>query len=201
MMFTVFRSLVMQTIRTPREAAAQALALGLVPQASWMILMLVTVLASLFSSLMLFLLPVEDPQLAALIQGLMAYQAPVIFALLQLAQAAVGIFVLFVIGRQAGGTARPDDLVIVLVLVQVAALLLGVGIALVSLALPVIEGLGLIALLVWGIWASAAVVDVAHGFGNGLKALAILMISGAITLIVSMMVMLVLLSPPSPGGL
>lgn len=201
MMLAIFKSLVIRTIHAPRAAVAQAIGLGLAPQAAWLILFLVTVLMSLCSSLVLFLMLPDDPQLAALIQSLAAYQAPVIFAALQIAQAALGVYLLCALGRLLGGQARTEDLVIGMVLVQVAALILGLGVAVLARVLPMIEGFGFIAFLAWGIWASATMVDVAHRFNNAGKALIVLLLSGCVILIISMLFVTLFLSPSPSGGL
>ena len=109
MNMTLFKALFRQTLTDPRQAGHKVIALNLPVQSLWMALMLMAVLLSLMVSALLHLAPLPPDELGQVIQVMPAYQAPLMFAVLNWGQAVISVFVLHWIGRIFGGQGELRD--------------------------------------------------------------------------------------------
>lgn len=194
----MIKDLLILAVKAPGDAATRVIGMRLDARTIWMLLALLTVVSSLISSVALYSVPDVDPRLTAMVQNMLAYRAPVIFAALQLAQAVFGVYVAYYIGRSMGGQGRPEELAICFVLVQAVALLLAIAVIALSLLLPFINSIGLLVLMIWVVYASVCVITVAHRFDRQSRAFVVLILSGFVTMLVSLSVGSVLM--PTPQG-
>ena len=105
------------------------------------------------------------------------YSSPIGFALLNLGNAVLSIFVLFWSGRLFGGTGEIRDVLSVIVLFQATVIALLLIIAVASMLLPFVSALAFILFAVWAIWAMVTMIDVAHDFNSIGKAIAVFLMA------------------------
>jgi len=170
MSFNRARALFRTTLTNPRQAGAELIAMGLPVQGLWIALMLVAVLLSMMVSAVFHLSPLPPDELGQMIRLSPAYQAPLLFALINWGQALISVFVLHWIGRAFGGQGELADMLAVMVWLQCVSLVLGVGLFVVGLILPLISAMLMLAAFIWGIWATIGLVDAANRFDNMFKA-------------------------------
>ena len=91
MSFAWFRAMLRLTLTKPREAGALVVEMGWPMQGLWIALMLVSVLLSLLVSAVFYVAPLPPGEMGELIQLSPAYHTPLLFALLNWAQALIGI--------------------------------------------------------------------------------------------------------------
>lgn len=177
MVLADFKALFVLTLKAPRAAAQQVLSMGIPAQALWMALSLVSVVTSIIFAGLLQLAPMPQDEMGELMRNMPAYDAPLIFALLQLTRAVVTVVVLFWVGRMFGGTGRLVDILAVITWLQAVTLGLMLGIVVLGVLLPFVSSILILVMAVWWIWAVVSSLDVAHGFDSGIKAAAVLLVS------------------------
>lgn len=170
MTYDRFRALFRTTITNPRRAGAELIDLRLPVQGLWLALMLVAVLLSLMVSAVLHTMPLPPDEVGQLLRMSPAYQAPLLFALINWGQAVISVFVLYWIGRAFGGQGELADMLAVMIWLQCVTLVLAVSLFVIGLVLPMIGALALLLAFFWGLWATVALVDAANRFDNMLKA-------------------------------
>ena len=167
------KNLLVTTLTRPREGAHAIISLNLSTQVLWMALALISITMSAIVSGLFHLMPIPDPATAELVQSMLFYSAPIGFALLNLGNAVLSIFVLFWSGRLFGGTGDMRDVLSVIVLFQGTVITLLVGIAIISMLLPSLSGFIFVVFAVWVIWAMISVIHVAHRFDSIAKSIAV----------------------------
>ncbi len=185
----VIFDLIREMFTEPRSAAARAIHFGLPSRTLWMMMILLTVIASLLSSLSLHGVTIPDPILAQLVTRTIAYQAPMIYAFLQVCQTGLGIFAVFYVGRLLAGQGTVPDVLAAMILLQAAAISLIVAITVVGMLIPAVGTIGLIGFVGWCIWAMSSAVDAAHRLNSIGKALLVTLMASAVTLVVSAIVL------------
>lgn len=170
MTYDRFRALFRTTITNPRKAGAELIAMRLPIQGLWIALMLVAVLLSLLVSAIFHTMPLPPDEVGQLIRMSPAYQAPLLFALINWGQAVISVFVLYWIGRAFGGQGELADMLAVMIWLQCVTLVLAVSLFVIGLVLPLIGALALLVAFFWGLWATVGLVDAANRFDNMLKA-------------------------------
>lgn len=170
MNFGWFKSMLRLTLTNPRQAGALVVEMGWPMQGLWIALLLVSVLLSLMVSAVFHSAPLPPGELGQLIEMSPAYHTPLLFALLNWAQALVSVFLLHRIGLAFGGQGELGDVLAVMIWLQVVSLVLAVVLFVVGLILPLVGGLLMIAAFFWGLWATLALVAAAHRFDSLLKA-------------------------------
>lgn len=198
---SVIIGLIKETMTDPRSAATRAIGFGIPVRSLWMMVVLIGIIAALFSSALLYGMKIPDPILAQIMQETVAYKAPMIFAFLDVLQTAFGMMALFYIGRLLGGVGRVEDVLSAMLVVQVTGIVLFVGITLLGLVAPTVASMGLLAVFGWSIWATLSAIDVAHRFDNMLTAFFVALLAFVAMFLVSAIVMSVLLPAPQTGGL
>ncbi len=177
MAFADWKGLFFLTLKAPKEAARHLLALELPAQALWMALALVSVVTSMVFSGLLQMAPMPADEMGDLIRGTPAYDAPLIFALLQWARAVVSVFVLYWVGTVFGGQGRLVDVLAVMTWLQAVTFVLMLGIVVLGVILPFVSSLLILAMAVWWVWAVISALDVAHAFDSMVKSAAVLIVS------------------------
>ncbi|MEQ8897729.1 MAG: YIP1 family protein [Roseovarius sp.] len=170
MNFAWFRAMLRLTLTNPRQAGAHVIDMGFPMQGLWVALMLVSVLLSLLVSAVFHFTPVPPGEMGQLIEMSPAYHTPLLFALLNWAQALISVFVLHWVGRSFGGQGELADILAVMIWLQVVSLVLAVVLFLLGLILPLVGGLLMIAAFFWGLWATIALIAAANRFDSLLKA-------------------------------
>ncbi|KZY32258.1 hypothetical protein A3731_04200 [Roseovarius sp. HI0049] len=165
-----FRAMLRLTLTNPRQAGAEVIAMQFPMQGLWVALMLVSVLLSLLVAAVFHFTPVPPGEMGEMIQMSPAYHTPLLFALLNWAQALISVFVLHWVGRSFGGQGELADILAVMIWLQVVSLVLAVVLFLLGLILPLVGGLLMIAAFFWGIWATIALIAAANRFDSLLKA-------------------------------
>ena len=171
------KQLFVQTLKAPKEAGAQVLALDLPIQALWLALSLVSVVTSLIFATLMQLAPMGEDQFSDMMRASPAHGAPLIFALLQLGRAIVSVFVIYWVGRILGGAGQLRDILAVMAWLQAVTFVLMVGLVVVGAILPMLSSLMILAMVIWWIWAIVSFLNVAHGFDSMFKAGAVLILS------------------------
>ena len=169
MNFAWFRAMLRLTLTNPRQAGYAVIDMQFPVQGLWIALMLVSVLLSLLVSAVVHSAPLPPGDLGQLIEMSPAYHTPLLFAVLNWAQALVSVFLLHWIGRSFGGQGELADMLAVMIWLQVVSLVLAVVLFLVGLILPLVGGLMMIAAFFWGLWATLALVAAANRFDSLLK--------------------------------
>ncbi|QFT93048.1 Yip1 domain protein [Roseovarius sp. THAF9] len=174
---TVLKPLFMTTIRNPRGAAEQVIALNWPPQALWIALTLISVVTSAVVAALVQAAPLPQGDLGTLLEASPVYSSPLIFAVMQWARAVFSIFMLFWIGRALGGRGTVPDVLAVVTLLQAVSFLMVAGFTIVGMFIPFLSSLGLLVFIVWWMWAVSNMLDVAHGFDSPLKAFGVMVIA------------------------
>ena len=171
------RDLLTTTLTRPREAGRDVIALNFSTQVLWMALTLISITMSAMVSGMFHLIPVPPDATGDVIRSMLFYTSPIGFALLNLGNAILSIFVLFWSGRMFGGTGEMREILSVIVLFQATVIALLVSIALASILLPFLSAIAFVIFAVWAIWAMVSLIDVAHGFESVGKAFAVFLMA------------------------
>lgn len=184
-----FLSLAWQTLVAPREVARMLIGLNLSREALLTGFGLVVVLNALIVGLMQM-----GGELAAM-GGLM----PVSMGLLLAVMLAGTIGALTWAGRSFGGTARLEEVAVLLIWLQGLRAVAQVGVALVGAVSGGLAVLLVLAALLAGLWILVCFIDEAHGFGSPLKALLVLILATAV--LVAALMMIVSLMGVGPNGM
>ena len=171
------RNLLRTTLTNPREGARQILAQGFSTQELWMALTLISITMSAMVSGLFHLIPVPEGARGEVIRSMLFYSSPIGFALLNLGNAVLSIFVLFWSGRMFGGTGQIRDVLSVIVLFQATVIALLFVISIASALLPFVAALAFVLFAVWAIWAMISVIAVAHDFRSIGKAIAVFLMA------------------------
>lgn len=172
-----WKALFVLTLKAPRDGAQQVLSLNVPAQALWMALSLVSIVTSMIFAGLLQLAPMPQDEMGDLVRTMPAYDAPLIFALLQWARAVVTVFVLFWVGRVFGGTGQLGDVLAIVTWLQAVTFALMLGIVVLGALVPFVSSLLILVMVVWWVWAVVSSLDVAHGFESMVKAAAVLIVS------------------------
>ncbi|EAU45960.1 YIP1 family protein [Salipiger bermudensis] len=178
-----FVRLAWQTVTAPREVAQLLIAARLSHEAILTAMALVVALNALVMGIL---------QVSMGAGALPFVMSPVLFGALLAAMLVVSVMVLTGVGRMLGGTARAEDLAVLLAWLQAVRILWQVIVAVAALLTPALASILAVLGFLAGIYIFLNFLDVAHGFGNLLRALAVLVIGGlvlvmAMSLLVSLM--------------
>lgn len=178
----VFR-LAWQTVTAPREVAQLLIAARLSHEAILTAMALVVALNAL----------VMGALQAAMGAGALPFvMSPVLFGALLAAMLVVSVMVLTGTGRMLGGNGRAEDIAVLLAWLQAVRILWQIIVAVAALLAPPLASILAVLGFFAGIYIILNFLDVAHGFDNLLRALAVLVIGGlvlvmAMSLLVSLM--------------
>ncbi len=117
----VLKPLFVQTIQDPRAAAQHVLDMALPTQALWIALSLVSVVSSLILAAILRASPLPPGDLGLLVGQSPAYNAPLIFAIMQWGRVVLSVFMLFWVGRMLGGRGELRDVLAVVTWLQLVS--------------------------------------------------------------------------------
>jgi len=195
----LFIDLFRQTLTEPRAAGARVIAMGWPPQILWLTLGLIAVAMSLAVSGILKAAPLPEGEMGEMLRLNPAYRAPLLFALMQWGQAVISVFVLTWIGRAFGGEARVEDMLAVTIWLQLVAIVLGIGVVVITVLLPPIGAFALLAFVAWSIFIMLAMIDAAHRFDNFAKALGVFVVA-IVALAVGSAMLAALIGAAAIGG-
>ncbi len=170
-----FQTLVVQTLRTPGEAATRLLALNLPRRWLWMAMALMCVLNSIVYSVSLQLSPPSDPAALAMIPP--AFQSPVLFTMFLFGALVITVFVLQWIGQAMGGKAELGDILVLLTWLQVMRFLFQLSILILSLVSLTLSAVLVLVGSIWAIYILAVFLNTAHRFDNLGKALGVMVLA------------------------
>jgi len=195
----LFIDLFRQTLTEPRAAGARVIAMGWPPQILWLTLGLIAVAMSLAVSGILQTAPLPEGEMGEMLRLNPAYRAPLLFALMQWGQAVISVFVLTWIGRAFGGEARVEDMLAVTIWLQLVAVVLVIGVVVITVLLPPIGAFALLAFVAWSIFIMLAMIDAAHRFDNFAKALGVFVVA-IVALAVGSAMLAALIGAAAIGG-
>src|SRR6056297_583478 len=171
------RSFFILTLRAPREAGEQFLAMQLPARAMWIALSLVSVLTSLGFSGLMYLGQGADDQFAQMFGQSPVYSAPLVFAAMQWVRAILSVFMFYWVGRMMGGQGALEDVLRVATLLQAVTFVLMSGLLLAGIVLPFVMSLLILVTFFWWIRAKALLLALVHGFDSVFKAAGALLLS------------------------
>ena len=192
----IFRDLVIETIRAPRDAAGRLLGMGVPRDVLWMALALMCVLNAIVYSVSLQISP-PSSDVAGLVPG--AFQSPLLFALFLFGALVITVFVLHWIGQSLGGQASLWDILVLLTWLQVLRLLFQATVLVLSLVSLSLSALVVLGGSIYAIYILAAFIDRAHGFDNLVKALGI-MVLAIVAIAVGVSMLLAVIGGAIMGG-
>ena len=106
MTFDTFRTLFGTTLTNPRQGGREVIDLNLPTRGLWIALMLMAVVLSLLVSGLFHVSPMPPDELGQMIRMSPAFQAPLIFAVINWGQSGITVFVLHWISQMVGGDGR-----------------------------------------------------------------------------------------------
>lgn len=164
-----------QTLRTPRAAAERILALNLSREWLWMALILMGVLNGIVYSLFLQIGPAPDPETLSLIPT--ALRSPALFTMLLLGVLVFTVLSLTWVGQALGGRAQVTQVLALIAWLQALRLVVQLALLVLMLTVPS-AGLLLVTIAsIWGLVILIVFIDRAHGFDNGFKAVAVVILA------------------------
>ena len=194
---TDFQTLVVDTVRTPSEAAARVLSFELPRQWLWMALALMSVLNSIVYSVSIRISPPSDPMVMEMIPP--AFQSPVLFTIFLFGVLVISTFVMQWIGQAMGGKGSLTDILLVVTWLQVVRLILQAAVLVLSLVSPFLGGLLALIGSIWGIFILASFLDVAHRFDNIAKAVGV-MVLALLAMLIGLSVIITVIGGVIVGG-
>lgn len=157
--FSNLMSMVLRTIKNPREGAAEVLALGIPKAALWTIMLLVVVLSSFLSLITTLMVGAMGGQVP---QGI--FGNPITLGAMQFALLIVTVFAIFWIGRMFGGTGSLEESMLLVAWLQFVMVCLQVIQTLFFAIMPPIASLLGVLGLVLFLWLLTNFIAVLHGF-------------------------------------
>lgn len=179
----VLKPLFIQTVQNPRQAAEQVLRIQLPIQAYWITLTLISVVSSLLLVSIVRAAPLPEGDLGQLLLQSPAYNAPLIFAIMQWGRVVLSVFMLFWTGRMLGGQGDLRDVLSVVTWLQTVSFLIIATIFVIGLVVPFLSSFAMLAFFLWWLWAIVCFLDAAHRFESPIKAVGVLVVSIVGTLI------------------
>lgn len=166
-----FKTLAVQTLRQPEEAARWLIALNLPMPVRWMALVLAVALSGIlaFAATAILGAPQDDGAPVMAITG-----QPLVLAATQLVAIVLGAGLMAGVGRMFGGRGRFEDALILTVWIEVMLLMVQLAQIVLSLALPALAGmLGILAVALF-LWLTVQFTKALHGFTSGPKVLLVM---------------------------
>jgi hypothetical protein len=162
--------LAIQTVRAPREVAQILISARLGREALLTAFALVVALNTLvFTVMAMTVSPGETSGVINL--------SPLAFMVLLAGSVALAIFTITFGGRPLGGTARIEEIALMLIWLQGLRFVMQVALIVLGFILPAAGLVLVLAVAILGLWILLNFIDVAHGFGNLGKAAFVLIIS------------------------
>ncbi|KAJ55367.1 hypothetical protein ACMU_11775 [Actibacterium mucosum KCTC 23349] len=149
-----------ETLTKPRQAARKVLALGIPDQVWWMALALSAIISSAMVSGQVMLSGLSQDQ----VNALPMFGGPLRAAIVVFIVAAITVWCMAKLGRIFGGTGDVSGALALSGWLQVVMTVLSVGLTVIGLALPVVEALATILLLLVSVWIFVVFVAELHGF-------------------------------------
>lgn len=186
-----FLTLAVQTVTTPREVAQWLLSLRLNREALGTAFGLVVVLNALIFSI--------ADQFLAEIPGAGLLGVPMVFLAIQGLTLLATILFMTWVGGIMGGTARLEEMAVLLIWLQALRVLVQAGLVVILPLAPALGGLLILLSSAAGVWIIIHFIDEAHGLNNLFKALLVL-IFGIFGMAVALSIVLAMLGI-TPDGL
>lgn len=168
---TVLSEMILDTAIAPRKAAARLISIGLSRNVLWQALILMIVLNAIVYWIGTTAAPSGQP-----LPPMLA--TPFMFALTLGCGAVVTVFAVTFVGKWLGGEARLDDVLVLITWLQLLRLLVQLAAMVLSVLVPGLALLALMAINIYGLWVFANFIDVAHRFNSPLKAFGVILMAG-----------------------
>jgi len=176
------RDLVTETLTTPRLAAARLIALQVPRPVLWQALLLMVVLNALAFWVGILAMPPEQP-----LPPMMG--SPFMFALTMGCGAVVTVFAVTLVGAWLGGSARLEDVLVLVTWLQALRLAVQVVATFLTATLPSLAIVLLMAVNIYGLWILVNFIDIAHRFGSLPRAFGVILMA-ALGIVMGLIVML-----------
>ncbi len=182
------RSLIVQSVMSPAEAARRILALRLPRGVLWSALLLAAALNAILFTLSNLLLP-TPPMVPWIIQSPLVYFGLVVLALVAFIQAVVWV------GQGLGGSGGTDEVMAVIVWMQYLRVLVQAASLLLMVTFPILSLVLVMAATVVGVWILLHFIAQAHGLDGLGRAAFVLILSGLAVIIAASLFMALVLGP------
>ena len=123
---------------------------------------------------------------------------PANYALLQTVVLGGSIVLISVIGRKFGGQAGYGQIAAVMIWLSVVRAVIMVGLGLLVAGLPALGLLGLLGMIVIGVWITLTFVDETHGFGSLWRAAGVSVLAMLVLYVILSVLLFIALGAPSP---
>ncbi len=187
----VLRDLTAETVTEPRVAAARLISLGLPRHILWQGLVLAIVLNALAFWLGTMAAPAPQPMPPML-------GSPVMFALTLGCGAVITVFAITLTGKWLGGEAQLTDVLVLVVWLQCLRFVVQIAATVLSVILPGLALIALMAVNIYGFWIFLNFIDVAHRFNSLGKSMGVLLMA-AVGIALGLVIMLSLIGATTVG--
>ncbi|SNR41391.1 YIP1 family protein [Puniceibacterium sediminis] len=170
MNLTAFLQLSWNSVVAPRDVARQLISLRLGQEALLLAFALVVVLNALLFGLTVLATPTSGAS-----QSLLS--SPLFFMILLGGALAITIVALTWVGRMLGGAGRIEDIAVLLIWMQALRVLVQIAMLVLLPLSMAFSAILVLAASVAGVWMLVHFIDEAHGFGNLLRALLVLILA------------------------
>lgn len=163
-MIAFLRSLLVQTIYAPADAARAIISINLPREAAWMALIVSAILNTLIYFLNMALIPLpEDIWLPVI-------RTPITYLMMSFSLTTMMVFALFWTGRSLQGQAQLASIVSLVAWLVCLQSLADLAFVVLFIFIPMLAGLFSMAAALYGIWILINFITVAHGFPDKSKA-------------------------------
>ena len=183
-----FLALALQSVTDPRGVAKLLLSMRLGTEAIATAFALVIVL----NGLVYALIELVSPDGSGVMGG------PMVVMALQAATLVLTVVAVTWAGRGLGGAGGMQQIAVLMIWLQALRALAQAGILVLLIAIPFLGTLAVFAVSVLGVWIAVHFVDEAHGFGNLLKALMVLIV-GVLAMAIALSIVLTMVGVTPPG--
>ena len=194
--FGQLMAMVARSVQSPREGAAEVLAMGVPRAALWPIVILVAILSAIMTQLNLMLTRAELPEPLLSIAS-----APVWMSVVQFATLALMIGAVYAIGRAMGGTGSLPETALLLSWLQFILVCLNAAQLVAGVILPPFGALVGLAVSILGLWLLVNFIAALHGF-RSLFLVFVMLVVAFLSIIFLMSLVLILfgIGPTMPAG-
>ncbi len=179
-----FPSLLRTALHDPRAAARVILDARLPETELWLMLVLGAILSVLPTHAYLAFGELPEGDYTNLMREAFPFP-PIVSAVLQWGQAAIGVIVVYWVGSAFGAAASRHDILAIFAVLQLISLVLIYAITAIGLVIPILTAFALLIFVCWWVYAVVLFVDEAYGFGSPFKTAFILVGALVATLICS----------------
>ena len=176
----------LQSIPEPRKIARELFATGLDRGTLWQVLILLLVIGAMLGVGSSLLFP-PAPELAGTV-----FAMPLMVAVAEASIAVITVFLIFWLGRAAGGTGRFEDAIVTVAWLNFVLLIVQLTVLLLSLFAPSIAALLWLAGGFAGFWILSHFIAEMHGFASAMRVFLAILLTSFVAVAVLSIVLAVL---------